>query len=137
MVGVYLPELVRIQFFLPRFGEELSYDAISLFLWLLNPIAMQKDGRKLYLSKKLKGENWKHVLSAIVVVLESKEFSLSASKVARFEELLHLPLGRFESDRDSAIRTAFNGTNLADVMNRFQVSRATVYRAAKKRKSQD
>lgn len=138
MKGNSLSEHLRIEWFLPGLGEELSHQAAGLFVWLMNPYAMQH-GRMLYLNKKGTGEHWKQVLCALAAVLEiameSKDFRPTTIKRSRFEELLKLPLDMLPRDRDSKIHEAFNGTNLDEVMNLFEVSRATVYRAAKKRKS--
>ncbi len=132
-----LLEYVRINFFLPKFGEEGSADAAKLFSWLMDPHIRLLPGRKLYLNKKGTGEHWQNFFCALVVTLEAGDFKHSDAKRIRFLDLMALPLGRIGNDRDAQIRSAFDGTNLSSVMERFKVSRATVYRAAKKRKSQN
>ena len=87
------------------------------------------------MNKKGSGEHWKQVLCGIVVVLESEDHRQSESARSRFDELLERPIGQWPGDRDTKIRRAFNGTNLSAVKEQFQVSRATIYRAARKRKS--
>jgi hypothetical protein len=135
VAGNSLPEQIRVQVFLPKYGEDQSFKAANLFTWLLEPYALRQNGQRLYLNKKGTGEHWKQVLCALVVTLESKDFKTTSASRTRFDELMELPLGHLTGDRDSMIRAAFNGTNLGAVTDQFKVSRATVYRAANRRKS--
>jgi len=45
---------------------------------------------------------------------------------------VYLPRGHPWRNRDEAIRREFNGRNVGEICSRYEVSRATLYRVAKK-----